>query len=50
MPLVISGGTKTLLLKSWNPRKFVWKELRDQAHGLMGYFVFLGPIMKVKKN
>lgn len=47
MPLAVSGQTKTSLLKLWNPRKFVWKELRDQAHELMGCLVVLGPIMTV---
>lgn len=46
-----SGQTKTSLLESWNPRKFVWKELRDLAYDLVGYFVvLLGPIMTVKKK
>lgn len=46
-----SGQTKTSLLESWNPRKFVWKELRDLADDLVGYFVvLLGPIMTVKKK
>lgn len=43
-----SGQTKTSLLESWNPRKFVWKELRDLTYDLVGYFVvLLGPIMTV---
>lgn len=43
-----SGQTKPSLLESWNPRKFVWKELRDLAYDLVGYFVvLLGPIMTV---
>lgn len=43
-----SGQTKPSLLESWNLRKFVWKELRDLAYDLVGYFVvLLGPIMTV---